>query len=485
MSKIQHYTKGKNLETALKAGILAAILLALVVPVYVFSNSYTPGADWFLDTDTYMRMVRVREWVSSISNDAGYNSWYGNISASSNWPYGQTLHWTRPLDIILVVGGILLSPVTGMERGLYYFALAISPLLAVLSILVMFRASKSFLDIRGQLSMAILLMIAPITRGYFYVARPDHHSLLIFLFIIVYAQLIIMFCEDRHGDNAEKKYPIIAGAVSAIAVWTSVEALVTAAFGAMAIGVVWFVWGQRKNLERLRFYLWGLAVASVGAMAIERPVWQWVSSVEYDRISIPHITLFLLLAFSGEFIWLVAKNRQTSHVKRFISGTILLAIPATATALLFPDFFKGPFAGAMDARLQDMWLGKIQELRPLFDHDIQSLPRTFMHLGPLLWIGWWLKDFIKEKKYLKDGQPSPYYILVIVIGIFVFIPLSVYQARWAAYLGVIFAIPLAALAQKLFDFNAGPTVGPPPGTPIFRVPVVSSVFVAPALLPWR
>ena len=484
MSETKPDTSTNNLPAILKVGVLVGVLAVLVVPVYLLDNSYVAGADWFFDTDTYMRMVRVQEWIGAMSADANYKSWYDNVSHSSNWPYGQTLHWTRPLDIILAAGGLLLSPITGMERGLYYFAVAISPILAILSILILFRASKSFLDVRGQISMAILLMIAPITKNYFYVARPDHHSLLIFLFVVVYAQLIIMFCENQHSESeiAEKKYPLIAGAFSAIALWTSVEALVTAAFAAMAIGVVWFVWGQNKNLERLRFYLWGLAITSVGAIAIERPPEQWIASVEYDRLSAPHVTLFLLLAFCGEFIWRAGKNYLTSHIKRFIGGTTLAVIPMIIIALLFPDFFKGPFAGAMDARLQDVWLGKIQEIRPLYDGDTQSLLQTIMHLGPLLWIAWWLKDAIKEENYSKNDQPSLYLILIIVVGLIVFVSLSVYQTRWAAYLGVICAVPLAALAQKLFDFNSGPTVGPPPGTPIFRVPVSASVFVAPGLL---
>ena len=471
-----------NLSAILKASVLAVVLLVLIIPVYILNDSYVFGDDWFFDTDTYMRMVRVQEWVGAISQNMDYKSWYGNVSTSSNWPYGQTLHWTRPLDIILVAGGLLLAPITGMERGLYYFAVAISPLLAVLSILMMFRASKSFLDTRGQISMAILVLIAPITRNYFYVARPDHHSLLIFLFVIIYAQIIIMFCEERHSEFAKKKYPLIAGAVGAVALWTSVEALVTVAFGGIAIGVVWFVWGENKNFERLRFYLWAIAITSVIAIVVERPPSQWVYVIEYDRLSIAHVTLFLLLAFTAELIWLALKNNFTNHIKRLIAGIILVSIPAIVMALLFPDFFKGPFAGAMDSRLQTIWLSKIQELRPLFDWDVQSLPRTFIHLGPLLWIGWWLRTTIKERGYANNNQPSPYLILVIVVGIFVFVPLSIYQARWAAYLGVICAVPLAVLAQRLFDFNAGPTIGPPPGTPIFRVPLVSSVFVAPAFL---
>jgi len=189
-----------------------------------------------------------------------------------------------------------------------------------------------------------------------------------------------------------------------------------------------------------------------------------------------------LLAFCGELVWRAGKNYLTSHIKRFIGGTALVVIPMIIIALLFPDFFKGPFAGAMDARLQEIWLGNIQEIRPLYDGDGQSLLRTIMHLGPLLWIAWWLKGAIKKENYSKNDQPSIYLVLIVVVGLIVFVSLSVYQTRWAAYLGVICAIPLAALAQRLFDFNYGPTIGPPPGIPIFRAPVGASVFVAPGLL---
>ena len=484
---------------------IAFALLIVIIPVYAFNDEFVVGADWYFGTDTYMRMVRVNEWVRAISENIGRDSWsdlwpdlwYGNFSASSNWPYGQTLHWTRPLDIIIVAGGLLLAPITGIERGLYYSGVSVSPFLAMLSILILFRATRSFLDTRGQVSMAILVVAAPITKNYFYAARPDHHSLLVFLFAVVFSYLIIMLYEDDEGEddnNGDKniKHPIIAGSVAAVAVWTSVEALVTVAFGAGVIGFFWLIKGKLEYLGKLRWFLWGLALASIAAIALERPPAGWFQAVEYDRISIPHITLFLMLALVSELIWRIWKNKKTTstYTDRFIGGTIMVALPAIILFLIFPNFFKGPFAGAMDIRLQEVWLNKIEELRPMFDGDVASVSLATMHLAPLLWVAWWLKKIRNKKEAsLSDSVsansvPSSL-VLVIILGIIIFVPLSIYQVRWSAYLGIILAVPLASLAQMLFDFRSGPTVGPAtkdePGTPIFRVPIVASVFIAPAL----
>ncbi len=462
---------------------IAFALLIVIIPVYAFNDEFVVGADWYFGIDTYMRMVRANEWVQAISENAGWSSWYGNFSASSNWPYGQILHWTRPLDIIIVTGGLLLAPITGIERGLYYSGVGVSPFLAMLSILVLFRASRSFLDTRGQISMAILVVVAPVTKNYFYAARPDHHSLLVFLFAVVFSYLIIMLYEDDEDEddsygNKNIRHPIIAGAVAAVAVWTSVEALVTVAFGAGVIGFFWLIKGKLEYLNKLRWFLWGLALAGIVAIALERPPAQWFQAVEYDRISIPHITLFLMLALVAELIWRLRKNKKTTltYTDRFIGGTVMVAVPAIILFLIFPDFFKGPFAGAMDIRLQEAWLNKIEELRPMFDGNAASYSLAIMHLAPLLWVAWWLKKVCNKKEFPNYGL-----VLVIILGIIIFVPLSIYQVRWSAYLGIVLAVPLAALAQMLFDFSAGPTIGTNPKTPIFRVPIVASVFVAPAL----
>ena len=502
MPNNNHTSTGDAKSAIFKILGMAFAILIVIIPVYAFNDEFVVGTDWYFGTDTYMRMVRVNEWVQAISENVGWgswpDSWYGNFSASSNWPYGQTLHWTRPLDIIIVAGGLLLAPITGIERGLYYSGVGVSPFLAMLSILVLFRATRSFLDTRGQISMAILVVGAPVTKNYFYAARPDHHSLLVFLFAVVFSYLIIMLYEDdedEDGDDGDKniKHPIIAGGVAAVAVWVSIEALVTVAFGAGVIGFFWLIKAKLEYLGKLRWFLWGLALAGIVAITLERPPAQWFQAVEYDRISIPHITLFIMLALVSELIWRIWKKKKTTstYADRFISGTIIIAVPAIILFLIFPDFFKGPFAGAMDIRLQEVWLNKIEELRPMFDGNVASYSLAIMHLAPLLWVAWWLKK-IRNKKELSLSDSGladsgladsglAGLVLVIILGIIIFAPLSIYQVRWSAYLGIVLAVPLASLAQILFDFSGGPTIGTNPKTPIFRVPIVASVFVAPAL----
>lgn len=458
---------------------IAVVLFILIFPVYAFNETFVYGTDWFFGTDTYMRMVRVDEWIGALSHNPGWETWYGNISSTSNWPYGQTLHWTRPLDIIIAVMALALAPFSGIERGLYYSGVGVSPLLAVLSILMLWRATRSFLDTRGQIAMAILLMAAPVTKNYFYAARPDHHSLLVFLFVIVFSLIIMMFSDDENESSQNFKFPLIAGIVSAIAVWASIEALVTMAFAGAVIGFIWFYRGKINDLNKLRWFLWGLLGGGIIALVIERPPIEWIGAVEYDRISIPHITLFLALAMVAECVWRAQIN--STHLVRFFSGTVMVVVPAIVLFFIFPDFFKGPFAGAMDIALQDVWLNKIEELRPMFDGDLASASIAIMHLGPLLWVGWWFKKTALEQSGIITARPTTNVMLVLVLGIIIFVPLAIYQVRWSAYLGVIVALPLAALAQRLFDFNVGPKIGAAPGVPIFRVPVVVAVFIGPAL----
>src|SRR3546814_9831483 len=47
-----------------------------------------------LGPDSYMRMVRVNELAQG-------GGWFDDTIARANAPYGDTLHWTRPLDVLL------------------------------------------------------------------------------------------------------------------------------------------------------------------------------------------------------------------------------------------------------------------------------------------------------------------------------------------------------------------------------------------------
>ena len=65
--------------------------------------SFAVGSEYLLqgglhDTDSYTRLNRVLHLYST-------GDWYDRRFPRSNAPYGEVVHWTRPLDVILMGGG--------------------------------------------------------------------------------------------------------------------------------------------------------------------------------------------------------------------------------------------------------------------------------------------------------------------------------------------------------------------------------------------
>ena len=54
-------------------------------------------------------MRRLRAFIAR-DHLAQTGNWYDGSLPRSNWPYGEALHWTRPLDVVLLAGTFLLVP---------------------------------------------------------------------------------------------------------------------------------------------------------------------------------------------------------------------------------------------------------------------------------------------------------------------------------------------------------------------------------------
>ncbi|HEY9079931.1 hypothetical protein [Magnetovibrio sp.] len=445
-------------------GLFALAIIAL--RVYVGSDVDPLMGEWFVGPDSYMRMVRVWDWLQAMSSGG---SWYDTVSARSNWPDGEVLHWTRPLDVALVTLAAPMWPFIGLHKALFYAGVIVSPVMAMVSMWVLMRGTRDLLDLRGQAMLLVLFAFQPITRAYFLAARPDHHALILLAFCMVLA-LLLRYAFD---PDTRRNAPAWAGVAVAFGMWVSVESLTTELFALAALGLAWLITGDVRWLQGLRRFAVAGALALAAMLAVERPPGEWLGSEEYDRLSSVQVVLFALIALGIEFMW---RRRVGLGWTNRIAHAALAALGAgILMAALFPDFFKGPFGAAMDPRLDAMWLGKIQELQPLIGADWQSAVGAAQVLSPVIWLAVWA---VLRQRERRTGTPFDETMLILVVAGLLYLPLSMFQLRWGAYFGVTVSIAWAALFQRLVDWRGGPLVGPAPGTPILRVPAVIGLVVA-------
>ncbi|MDP4120110.1 MAG: hypothetical protein Q8876_03525 [Bacillota bacterium] len=391
--------------------------------------------DNFRDTDSFMRMVRVDELH-------GTNNWYDSTIMRSDAPVGETLHWSRPLDVMLLVGADVLSPFVGFNRGLEYWAFVMNTLLGIFALAAACWALKPYFSRMSRFFAAVILTLSFGFFGMFVLGDPDHHSLLLTLFIL---QIGILF------RMLKKEYPeyysIVGGVISGLAIWVSIESMVTVALIFACIGLAWIVYG-RFYLNRLRKYSLTLLVSIIVSIALERTPSSWLVW-EYDKISAVHAILFFVV-FAVISLMYVCNKYCNTLLKRILNTICGLFTLIIVLILWVPKLFHGPFVDVNPAIIP-IWLDKIIEMQPLYKQGFQymlSVTATILFAAASAVI-WFVGGHFKQST--EKSELNPFF--VFIIGFFVFFTLTVFQIRWNGYMFLILylmtAVGVAIVTEKV------------------------------------
>jgi hypothetical protein len=349
---------------------------------------------------------------------------------------------------MLYVGAWLGSGLTGFTTSLHVWGVIISPLLQVLAVFAMFRALTPVLGSRQFEALGLLFVSQAAILTAFAIGRPDHQSLLYLLFIInigIIARLLIDPCRNR--------LCIVAGLVSALAIWISIESMILVSVNLLFLGMLW-IFSKEDFARKLFYYTLALFAGSILALLVDHEsarIWEPV----FDRLSMVHIVLFgLIFAFWAVMASSVRFNEWTSRWQgRLGCATIGVAVVAGAITILFPDFFAGPLDSVNDL-YRRVRLEKIKEIQPVVSlaklqkGDWWSQVQKFC-----LWLGITLPVvptlFVLIKK---TRGPERRLWAYMAFSLLAFLPLAVQQIRWAPYV-VILSLPAYAwLTAALLDW---------------------------------
>lgn len=357
-----HYNRwrfGADIIVISSAAIALHVALALKIGVV--------SEGGLLDTDTFMRLIRVQElWQTG--------DWYQNLTSSLGAPDGLSLHWTRPLDILILLPAIFLHlGGLAMDRAIYWSGAAISPLLQLAACLAAGAAAKPIWEKHGAWRIAPLIMLfngAAIT--YSMAGRPDHHSLGLLLSILAAGQAI------RAALNpSEVKLAFRAGAWAGAGIWVSPEALLGVAPTLVTFGLLWVSTGSDgRQWARLgRYFSLGMATVILLAIAIEQPPENWLIP-EYDKVSILHLVIGVTAALDFR----IAEAMPWAGWRRMVSAVIVASLSALALAMLFPHFYLGPL-GNITNESAKTFLDDVREMSPLWPMDADSADQFFGMIG--------------------------------------------------------------------------------------------------------
>jgi len=397
----------------LLAGIFCVfyLLLALLGPINVFEGE-------LLDTDSYTRLNRVL-----FVHEQGH--WNNSLYPRSNAPYGESIHWTKPMDILLLTGGALFALIMPFSTGLHLWGVVISPLLHVVAFMGVFYLMREGLDRLGMILLAIAFLLQPILTDYFMIGRPDHHSLILAIFCWFLVGLYKLPSKTPHLRQC-----IFLGGMGALGLWVSVEFLVPISLFLMAYTIFW-VWQGQESAVHISWTMNVMFLMTMVFLLFERSG-DDLFSIEYDKLALPHCTFLALIAM----VWLWI--HKLGPGSRWLSTVWLrMAVIGIGSLLAgwvqwytFSGFFEGPLVG-MDSVVRGLVWDNVAETQPL------ELGEAIMNLGMgMVALPFLVYGMSQEKSVLEQ-----YHKILWVIGAGIFIPLSIYEARWTPYVSIILIVP--------------------------------------------
>ncbi len=413
-----------------------ALLVVLQGLLLARDNWAVPRGD-LAGPDDYMRLARVTELYEN-------GDWYADRFTRSNAPYGQVLHWTRPLDALLLAGAAPLSLALGFRPALHWWGVAISPVFHLLTLLALLWAVRPLLG-GGALVYAGILFLGQVGLVFFFLpGRPDHHGLLYFLFA-----LLLGFGLRLAAPSAGVRSAGAAGLVAALAIWTSIESLMPVGYLAAAMVLFWIA--ARGTFARKGLWFSGALLAGLAiALVLERPPAD-LGVEAHDRLSVVH----LLLAALALAFWLgMTALEGVSGAGRGRRAALACAGAAVAIGALwfiYPKFFGGPQVD-VDPRNVARWSGlMLADILPLAwpGDPLGSLRRVLVYLGPVL-------PALPAAVVFALRRPAPERPgwALIALGLALFAPLAVFGPegqRWAAYAELLLVPPYAMLLYLLLE----------------------------------
>ncbi|MBP1762954.1 MAG: rane protein required for N-linked glycosylation-like protein [Firmicutes bacterium] len=423
---IPRYTLDNNKEFILKMILLTFLFLLAKEGSLLHKN----GLDSFMlcDTDTYMRLVRVQQL-----HDTGM--WFDNIIYRSNAPYGEVLHWSRFLDLLLLMGAGVGSVFLSFKEALFWWGYFISPILMGCSVIALSWSARPLFDQYTRIIMICFFFSQPGIVAYYSFGRPDHHSLLLFLFILLIGATIRMLrCAEKNTF-----YPYVTGILAATGIWVSVEALAPVVLVTGTLIILWVKNPLQYLLSAQRFIL-TLTVCSCFFLLLERPFGQW-STVEYDKISIVHVISFFVMWGMLKFVMPYGEGKRWSRILLLV---FLPIVALTGLSTLFPYLVRGPYA-AVDPEIVSIWLSKVSEAQPLSFVDRDTIARTITLVGNIVFVlPYSLLPLFGRRKITAEW-------VFLNSGIFLFIGMTAYQVRFSPYAELLMLFPMAFV----FKFCSG------------------------------
>jgi len=389
-----------------------------------------------LGPDAFMRMVRVNELAQG-------GQWFDGTIDRANAPFGDTLHWTRPLDVLVILLALPAGLFLDMHHALEIAGIVVSPLSQLVTGLLLIWALRPVIRPEVWFLPAIALFLQPCALAYSILGRADHHSLLLLVFVTTAGFLLRAL-----RNPLDSRPALLAGMTCGFGIWLSVEYLLVTGICLISLGLPW-LFGERERAAQNKWYALGLSGIVLVALFVERPLSGFLTP-SYDSVSVVQY----LLATAILLFWRTVEtlDSRSGWASRFTGRATGAIVGAGAVILLvgtvYPLFLAGPMAG-VDPRILPIWLDRVLEMRPLVPTDRHSLGSFVFYLGGVaLILPLFLRTLIEER-----GSPRFPAFVFIALACLLLAATAVEHMRFSGYAEMAFVIAFAVVLDRFLRWT--------------------------------
>lgn len=430
------YNAKRNGAAQLLPYLALLITWALVHTSLIVFRDLPVFESGLIGPDSYMRMLRVTELYQNWD-------WFDVTIDRANAPYGDTLHWTRPFDLLIMFVALPVSFGMHFEQALYIAGIMVSPLLQLTTGFALAWAMRPLIRPEVWFLPAVALFLQPGALAYSIAGRADHHSLLLLVFVMTAG-----FTLRALRNPLDARPAVFAGASAGFGIWLSVEFLLPLAVCLCALGAPW-LFGEREKAAQNKWFALAASLVLLAALFVERPMEQFLEP-SYDRVSVVQFLVVVCILL----FWRTAEsyeNRTAAGSQAY--GRILLGLFGVASAGLlvnsaFPMFFSGPMAG-VDPRIVPIWLDRVLEMRPVIPQDRSSLGSFIFYFGSgLLVMPFFATMLFQERHY------SRFWTLAFVgISCLLLWLVAIKHLRFSGYAETAFIMAFAVVFDRFLHWS--------------------------------
>lgn len=367
------------------------------------------------DPDSWLRLTLVRDWLLG-------GSWYDHHYAS-NAPFDAAISpWTRPLDVVIAFFTKLQFGDADLATRLVRTALFLPLLWMALQVSALLHITRRLTRMPHAIVLVgVLILTASINYNYFGAGNADHHAPLAAVFCWVVA--LLLNHDPRRGNGL-----IAIGALLALMLWISPEALLVIAMIYGWLGLQWLAGGSLRPLARVAT---STVLFAALAVMIERPFAEWTHRI-YDSISLAQLMPLALVALAA---MLLARITSFFWLWRGFAAAALLGALGATLYLIDPLFFHGPMA-QVDPYIHRGFLPRIAEANHAWDEPAIKLIGLLLQPALALFVAF--RCATQRNGVLPPAHAAALFYLLLATG-----ALYLAQVRWAYYFFPLVPVVLA------------------------------------------